>query len=261
MPMHKFRRIGIVDHLYRHRLAFAHAQHRSWCNSVVADRGENVRAVEFHRNRGDAQRVVRRRLRCPCAGSPGREAARLPLQPAPKPCRPVSGDRACSRFAPRQAQLHRLMRKSPRQVIPTNKELRPGCLDPRKSRRRRLQPTSGSFRLTGKRPNGVRVLLRTFPVAEVHPMKFSRLALPTVTAAVCCAGLWRFSADRRFRLWKRRFSHQRQGGVLLVAPGLRLAIWRSFGGFVAVLAGSFLVARLPQGRPPVPHRHAPAHPH
>ena len=52
-------------------------------------------------------------------------------------------------------------------------------------------------------------------------MKFSRVALAGVTAAACCAGLWA-AADRRTSVWQRRFAREREGGVLLVAPGLFL---------------------------------------
>ena len=58
VPMHQFRRIGIVDHVHSHRLAFAHPQHGSRRSPVVANGRKNVRAVELHRHRSNAQRVI-----------------------------------------------------------------------------------------------------------------------------------------------------------------------------------------------------------
>ena len=59
MPMHQFRRIGVVDDFHCHRLAFPHAQHRPRRSAVIADGRKNVRAVELHRDRRDAQGKVR----------------------------------------------------------------------------------------------------------------------------------------------------------------------------------------------------------
>ena len=58
VPMDKLRRVRVIDDLDRNPLARPHPQHRSGCTAVVADRRQNVRAVEFDGDRRNAKRVV-----------------------------------------------------------------------------------------------------------------------------------------------------------------------------------------------------------
>ena len=58
MPVHQLRSIGIVDDVDGGGLAFAHSKERAWGATVVADGGEDMRAVEFDGDRRDAKRVV-----------------------------------------------------------------------------------------------------------------------------------------------------------------------------------------------------------
>ena len=79
VPVDQFRRVGVVDDLHGDRLAFPHAQHRAWCNSVVADGGEDVGAVELDGDRRDAQGVVGLGVGAGAAGGlPGRASGSRP---------------------------------------------------------------------------------------------------------------------------------------------------------------------------------------
>ena len=111
MPVHQFRRVGIVDHVNWYRLAFAHAQHRPGRRAVVADGGKNVRRVQLDRHWRNAKRVIglahrarpgvigmppARRIACAaiCALDPA--PATQPAPALPDQCHPAE----FSRFAP-----------------------------------------------------------------------------------------------------------------------------------------------------------------
>ena len=156
VPMHEFRRIGVVDDLHRDRLALAHAQHRARCSAVVADRGENVGAVELDRDRGDAQRVV---------GLGSWRSWRLPGGPAwPEPSGHAAPTPACANAMPPSFRRLRLFTVCPSAGSTASSHAKiAGTSYPRQAKTarwgrrsescpgRRLQPTPGSLRLTGKR--------------------------------------------------------------------------------------------------------------
>jgi hypothetical protein len=57
--MHKFRHVGVVDHVYGYGFAFAHSQHRAGRCIVISNGAEDVVWREFDRDGGDAEGIVR----------------------------------------------------------------------------------------------------------------------------------------------------------------------------------------------------------
>ena len=255
VPVHQLRRVGVVDDLDRDRLAFAHAQHRAGRSAVVADGGENVRAVELDRHRRDAQGVVGlarpgaapgsalRHRDCGCASSGSRDAGLRQRHAAEfREDRAVSRCAASgSRMSDGRSYLHPLTRR------PSDKLER--CRQPAEHayRPRALQPTVHSVRLYRQRSRRLWYSRARSPVAEVLDEALASRARAGVAAAACCAGRVGFPADRRLRLWQRRLAQQRQGRVLLVAPGLHLQHGK-LSAATAVTAGG--VAR--PGRATIP---------
>ena len=90
MPVHKLLRIGIVNHLNGHRLAFAHAQNWPGRRAIVANGRKDMRSIQFNRHWRDTNRVIRlltRRALGYCHAC---------LRAAPNLCRDLSAEKAAA---------------------------------------------------------------------------------------------------------------------------------------------------------------------
>src|SRR5581483_134559 len=59
MPVNQFRRIGVINDIHNHRLAFSHAEHRTWGAPVVCDGADEMTGCDLDRHRSNAQREIR----------------------------------------------------------------------------------------------------------------------------------------------------------------------------------------------------------